>query len=45
MFIPGCGTSGKVRGLCEANPDTVKPLWATVDFLDDSANAPSVEFG
>jgi type IV pilus assembly protein PilX len=45
VFIPGCGTSGKVRGLCEANPDTVKPLWATVDFLDDSANAPSVEFG
>jgi type IV pilus assembly protein PilX len=45
VFLPNCGTSGKTQGLCEAYPDNVKPLWATVDFLDDSANAPSVEFG
>lgn len=45
VFIPGCGTSGKSRGLCEPYADTVKPLWASVDFLDESATAPTVAFG
>lgn len=45
VFLPNCGTSGKSRGLCEPAADTAKPVWASVDFLDDSANAPSVEFG
>lgn len=45
VFVPGCGNNGSIRGLCQANADTVKPVWATVDFLDESATAPTVEFG
>lgn len=45
VFLPGCGTTGKTRGLCEPYADNVKPVWASVDFLDDSATAPTVEFG
>lgn len=45
VFVPGCGNNGSLRGLCEANAESVKPVWATVDFLDDSATAPSVAFG
>jgi type IV pilus assembly protein PilX len=45
VFVPGCGNSGKTRGLCEPYADTVKPVWASIDFLDESATAPSVEFG
>ena len=45
VFAAGCGTSGKVRGLCAPNADNVKPIWATVDFLDETASAPSVAFG
>lgn len=45
IFVPGCGNSGNTRGLCEANADNVKPVWATVDFLDESGTAPSVAFG
>lgn len=45
VFTAGCGTTGKVRGLCAPNADNVKPIWATVDFLDESATAPTVAFG
>ncbi len=50
IFVAGCGTgnsaaSTSVRGLCLAPVDTAKPVWATVDFLDTSANAPTVAFG
>lgn len=45
VFIPGCGTTGKTQGLCEPYADTVKPVWASIDFLDNSSTAPSVEFG
>lgn len=45
LFVANCGTSGTTRGLCLPNPDTVKPVWATVNFLDQSTDAPSVKFG
>jgi len=45
VFVAGCGTTGKSRGLCLPNADGAKPVWATVDFLDVSATAPTVEFG
>ncbi len=45
VFVPGCGNNGSTRGLCEPYADNVKPVWATVDFLDDSTTAPSVEYG
>ncbi len=45
VFVPGCSTSTNGRGLCLPNAPSVKPVWAEVDFLDDSANARSVEFG
>jgi type IV pilus assembly protein PilX len=44
-FVPGCGSDSATRGMCEANADEVKPLWATVDFLDESNTARSVKFG
>ena len=45
IFVPGCGNNGNTRGLCQANADTVKPVWASVDFLDQSGTAPTVAFG
>lgn len=45
IFVAGCGNSGNTRGLCEPYADNVKPVWATVDFLDQSNTAPSVAFG
>jgi len=45
VFVPNCGATTTTRGLCEQNPDNVRPVWATVDFLDSSANAHTVEFG
>lgn len=45
IFVPNCGTSVATRGLCEANADNVKPVWATVDFLATGNTAPTVEFG
>jgi type IV pilus assembly protein PilX len=42
-FTDGCGT-GTDRGLCM--PATAgKPVWYTVDFTDESANARTVQFG
>lgn len=45
IFVSGCGTSSTNRGLCLPNPDTAKPRWALVDFLDTSTSAPTVELG
>jgi len=45
FFMPGCGTSGTSRGLCEPNADGTKPVWATVDFLETGTSAPTVKFG
>lgn len=45
IFIAGCGSDTTSRGLCEPNADEAKPLWATVDFLDESNAAKSVAFG
>lgn len=43
-FTAGCGTSGSDRGLCLPSA-AGKPVWYQVDFLDTSANAPTIEFG
>ncbi len=46
IFVPDCGSAGLSRGLCEAKPETQKPVWLTVDFLDnDPATARTVEYG
>ncbi|MBX3603914.1 MAG: hypothetical protein KF788_01515 [Piscinibacter sp.] len=46
IFAPGCSTTGATRGLCEPNADSVKPVWAQVDFLDTgAATARTVEYG
>lgn len=43
VFAPGCNTTAEYRGLCE--PSEGKPVWASVDFLDDSASATTVAYG
>jgi type IV pilus assembly protein PilX len=45
VFVPGCGSDAATRGLCEAPGDGVKPVWATVDFLDETSAARTVSFG
>ncbi len=45
IFVSGCSSSGTTRGLCLPYPDTAKPIWARVDFLDTSTSAPTVRFG
>lgn len=41
-----CLTSTTERGLCgPATSATAKPTWASVDFLDNSATAPTVQYG
>ncbi len=45
IFVSGCSSSSTTRGLCLPYPDTAKPVWARVDFLDTSTSAPTVEFG
>jgi len=45
IFVSGCSSSSTTRGLCLPYPDTAKPIWARVDFLDTSTSAPTVEFG
>ncbi len=42
-FVPGCNTAADFRGLCW--PSEGKPVWAQVDFLNESANAPTVAYG
>lgn len=46
IFLPGCSANSATRGLCEPNADSVKPVWAVVDFMDDDvATARTAEFG
>lgn len=45
LFVEGCGTTDANRGMCAPNADGAKPVWATVNFLDTSNTAPTVEFG
>ncbi|MBY0467665.1 MAG: pilus assembly protein [Burkholderiaceae bacterium] len=45
IFVSGCGSSSTTRGLCLPYPDTAKPIWARVDFLDTSTSAPTVKYG
>jgi len=45
IFLPNCSNNAATRGLCAANAETVKPVWASVDFLDDSSTARTVEYG
>ena len=45
IFVSDCSSSTTTRGLCLPYPDTAKPIWARVDFLDTSTSAPTVEFG
>ena len=45
IFETGCGSSATTRGLCLPAPGTSKPAWLTVDYLDNSGTAKSVEFG
>jgi type IV pilus assembly protein PilX len=41
-----CLTSTTERGLCGPAPSsTAKPTWASVDFLDNSSTAPTVQYG
>lgn len=45
-----CGTGANQsatspRGLCAPPPDSAKPTWATIDFTDTSATAPSAAIG
>lgn len=43
-FIDGCGTSGVSKGLC-AQTEVGKPIWLTVNFMNDSGNAPTTYIG
>lgn len=46
IFVPDCGSNGVSTGLCEAKAETLKPVWLTVDFLDNTAGtARTVEYG
>jgi len=42
-FVPNCNTSAQFRGLCA--PSEGKPAWASVNFLNDDADAPTVAYG
>ena len=43
VFLPGCNTATAHRGLCE--PAVGKPVWASVNFLDETASATTVAYG
>jgi type IV pilus assembly protein PilX len=45
VFLPGCNTNTAFRGLCAPVDEPGKPVWASVDFLDDSASATTVAYG
>lgn len=45
IFASGCSDKEATRGLCRPNADTLKPVWAQVNFLDHGASARSVEYG
>ncbi|HRI17728.1 MAG TPA: pilus assembly protein [Burkholderiaceae bacterium] len=36
VFQPGCNTTPPYLGLCQPAVEGAKPVWATVDFTDDS---------
>ncbi|MGH8806963.1 MAG: pilus assembly PilX family protein [Noviherbaspirillum sp.] len=46
-FTEGCGSGyGNIHlGLCLRAEDSTTPVWQTVDFMDDTANARSVPYG
>jgi type IV pilus assembly protein PilX len=46
-FIAGCaaGIANRYLGLCLPNEDPAKPVWQSIDFLDDSPQARSVPYG
>ncbi|MDB5793721.1 MAG: putative transrane protein [Noviherbaspirillum sp.] len=46
-FTPGCGAGNSTLhwGLCTRAPEGDPPIWQTVDFFDQSANARSVPYG
>jgi len=43
-FMDGCGT-GTSRGLCLPAADGQKPVWYSVDFIDESTGAKTAKFG
>ena len=43
-FVEGCGNDGHTRGLC-LPVDSGKPVWAKIDFSDESGAAKSVAYG
>ena len=43
-FSDSCGTSGILQGLC-AQSLSGKPVWLSVNFMDDSANPPYTTMG
>lgn len=43
-FMDGCGT-GTSRGLCLPAADGQKPVWYSVDFMDESTGAQTAKFG
>lgn len=43
-FIDNCGNTSTSKGLC-TQKQTDKPSWLSVDFLDKTDTAPTVEFG
>jgi type IV pilus assembly protein PilX len=44
-FLPGCGTNGRTRGLCDNSLVGGRPAWLAVDFTQTDDNAPTVAFG
>ena len=45
IFVPGCSSSATTRGLCDRSDAAVKPVWATVDFLETGTSARTVALG
>ena len=45
IFAPSCSGSASTRGLCLPNDKALRPVWAEVNFLDESSTARSIEFG
>lgn len=44
-FLPGCGTVGDSRGLCDDSLIAGKPAWLAVNFEQTDNNAPTVAYG
>lgn len=44
-FEAGCSTESNTRGLCLPAEPGQEPVWNTVDFTDDSDDAPTVALG